>query len=75
MAYSYERQMLGKLDELGRLYVREGCRRKHLLSGGDPESHMTEMKRLWNKIPARSKPKWITWEEILDLERKKLAGR
>uniref|UniRef100_A0AB33J1D5 Large polyvalent protein-associated domain-containing protein n=1 Tax=Prevotella sp. GTC17254 TaxID=3236794 RepID=A0AB33J1D5_9BACT len=31
---------------------------------------VSEMKRLWSKIPEDIKPQWCTWEEILELSRK-----
>ncbi len=70
-----ERQQLGKLNELGHLYVREGCKYNRYLTRGTPESHIAEMKRLWEKISEYYENYHVTWEDILNLERKLLAER
>ncbi|MEG1894666.1 MAG: LPD11 domain-containing protein [Oscillospiraceae bacterium] len=36
----------------------------------DVDAHFAEMKRLWNLFPEKSKPEWLTWEQILDYEKK-----
>lgn len=38
--------------------------------GDSIESHMAEMKRLWDRIPEDIKPEWCTAQEIDELERK-----
>lgn len=37
------------------------------------EEHIAEMKRLYNSFVEDKKPKWLTWEQILDYE-KELVG-
>lgn len=34
------------------------------------ESHIIEMKRLWNVFPESGKPDWLTYEQILEYETK-----
>ena len=36
----------------------------------DIASVITEMKLLWEKLPEDGKPEWLTWEQILEYERR-----
>ncbi len=42
---------------------------KHLWAGS-VSGQISEMKRLWNELPKRGKPKWLSMEGILDWETK-----
>ena len=41
----------------------------HLWAGNIP-GQIAEMKKIWRKFPEEGKPEWLTWEDILDYERK-----
>ncbi|MBR1735518.1 MAG: hypothetical protein IJ736_00680 [Firmicutes bacterium] len=40
---------------------------KYLWGGQDVESHISEMKRIYNRLPI--KPKWLTMEQIEEFEK------
>ncbi len=42
---------------------------KHLWAGS-VSGQISEMKRLWNELPKRKKPEWLSMEGILDWETK-----
>ena len=48
------------------------CRYKdpNIIWGGNVADHIAKMKELWNAIPEVVKPQWISWEQILDYEKK-----
>lgn len=73
--FSFSYMMLDKLRESCGGFLSSGdCRYKRFdcLCGKTIESHIKEMKELWQKFPEDLKPKWCTWEDILDYEKKML---
>lgn len=66
--YSFEYQMLSRLQSDCEYYLGFGGRSEKVLWAGDVDGHIEEMKRLWNKLP--EKPEWLSMEEILDYENK-----
>lgn len=42
----------------------------HCLWAGDENEQIENMKALWNSFPQKDKPEWLTWEQILEYERK-----
>ena len=40
------------------------------LCAGSVEQQIEEMKAIWNSFPDEDKPEWLTWEEILEFEKK-----
>lgn len=78
--FQFEYMMLSRLKEDAAAYFGSGneeedkwdCRyhNEHNIWGKDIESHIAKMKELWQKIPSDIKPKWCTWEQILEYERK-----
>lgn len=40
------------------------------LCTGNVEQQIEEMKAIWNSFPDEDKPEWLTWEEILEFEKK-----
>lgn len=49
-------------------YLSHG-RPKGRLHKGSPEEQIAAMKQLWMDYPAKDKPTWLTWEQILEYER------
>lgn len=43
-------------------------RNEHFIWGRSIKSLVSEMKELWQQIPADIKPEWLTWEQILSYE-------
>ena len=47
----------------------------HLWAGNDNEKGQIEfMKAIWNSFPEDGKPKWLTYEQILEFEEKMVLG-
>ena len=47
----------------------------HLWAGNDNEKEQIEsMKAIWNSFPEGEKPKWLTYEQILEFEEKMVCG-
>ena len=60
--------MLSRLRSDCDYYLGYGKRRESVLWADNVDSHIKEMKRLWNVLVV--KPEWLSMEEILDYERK-----
>lgn len=82
--FRFEYSMLSRLKDeceafVGKTGIEEedkfDCRYHniHNIWGTTIKSHISEMKRLWNKIPDEIKPEWCTEEDISQLERKAMA--
>jgi hypothetical protein len=74
--FSFEFMMLSRLksDCIG--FLSPGDCRFHWeegIWGKNVKEHIVKMKELWNKIPEDIKPEWLSWEDILDFERKMSA--
>lgn len=41
----------------------------HLWAGG-VQNQIENMKAIWNTFPEEDKPEWLTWEDILEYEKR-----
>ena len=62
--------MLGRLQEDCNYYLRNGNGDENRLWADNVEAQIAEMKKIWKKFPQGEKPEWLTWEEILEYEKK-----
>lgn len=51
-------------------YIRMGSDNPNHLWAGNEQSQIENMKALWNSFPEEDKPEWLTWDELLEYERK-----
>ena len=51
-------------------YLGYGNRNDNNLWGGTPQEHIECMKKRWLEFAENEKPQWLTWEQILEYERK-----
>ena len=70
--YEFEYMLLDRMRMNCDYYLGYGRKAASIL-GGDPQGHIKEMKELWEKFPEDGKPQWLTWEDILDYEKKILS--
>lgn len=70
--YSFDYQMLGRLQSDCDYYLGHGNRSERNLWAGSVDDQIKEMKRLWNKVPI--KPEWLSMEDILEYEKKMNVG-
>lgn len=56
-------------------YLGYGKRSPHCLWAGNEAEQIAVMKRLWNSFSEGGKPEWLTWEQILDFEKKMCGDR
>ena len=66
--FSY--MMLSRLQSDCNYYLGNGGGHKKHLWAGDEQDHIDVMKGIWNSFADNKKPEWLTWEELLDFERK-----
>ena len=67
-AFRYDYMMLSRMQTDCNYYKsKEHFNRAHASTW---EQYIEEMKRLWKKFPEDLKPEWISWEEILEYEKK-----
>lgn len=66
--HQFEYKLLARMKADCEYFVGYGRRSTHVLWGKDVSIHITSMKKLWNKFPNDAKPKWLSWEQILDYE-------
>ncbi|WP_342436740.1 LPD11 domain-containing protein [Paenibacillus sp. FSL L8-0436] len=53
-------------------YLNYGNRNSDALWSNDEKEHIENMKKLHNSFDGNDKPEWLTWEQILDYERRML---
>lgn len=53
-------------------YLNHGNRSSKVLWSQDEKQHIENMKDLYNSFGENDKPEWLTWEQILDYERRML---
>lgn len=68
--YKFDYMMLSRMQMDCKYYDKNSFGRAH---ASTPEQYIAEMKRLWNKFPEDLKPEWISWEDILEYEKKLCA--
>ena len=62
--------MLDRLKQDCNYYLRIDVGSPYVLWGGDEKNHIENMKALWNTFPEGETPEWLTWDDILEFERK-----
>ena len=62
--------MLDRLRQDCEYYIRIKAGSPCVLWGNDERNHIENMKALWNTFPEGDTPEWLTWEDILEFERK-----
>ena len=71
----FQYMMLDRLRIDCDYYLGYGHRRSTVLCYGDPKEHIEAMKELWNGFSEDEKPEWLTWEQLLDYEKKMCDGQ
>lgn len=62
--------LLSRMKQDCDYYLGYGNRSTNHLWAGDEELQIACMKTLWNSFPDEDKPEWLTWEELLEYERR-----
>jgi antirestriction protein len=62
--------MLGRLIADNDYYLGYGNRSERNLWAGNVDDQISEMKKLWNQLPADGKPEWLSMQDILNYEEK-----
>ncbi|WP_061596964.1 LPD11 domain-containing protein [Streptococcus gordonii] len=68
--FHFDYMMLGRLQEDCNYYLGNGNGDENRLWADNVEAQIAEMKKIWKKFPQGEKPEWLTWEEILEYEKK-----
>jgi len=68
--YTFRYQMLSRLKSDCDYYLGNGNRNTKVLWAGNETEQIIVMKQLWNSFSHTEKPEWLTWNEILDYEKK-----
>lgn len=62
--------MLDRLRQDCKYYLGYGNRNPGNLWASDEKSQIENMKAIWNTFPKEDTPEWLTWDDILEFERK-----
>lgn len=62
--------MLSRLQQDCNYFLGYGNRNEKQLWAGNIPDHINEMKKIHNSFTADEKPDWLSYDEILELERK-----
>ena len=62
--------MLDRLRQDCEYYLGYGNRNPDNLWAGDVTSQIENMKALWDTFSKENSPEWLTWDDILEFERK-----
>ena len=65
-------QLLSRMQQDCDYYLNTSKSEKHLWAGNTTDQIAT-MKAIWNSFSNDEKPEWLTWEEIVEFERKFLT--
>lgn len=68
--YRFNYMMLGRLRSDCDYYLGNGNRSKSRLWAGSVKEQIEKMKELHNSFPDGQKPEWLTYEDILDYEKR-----
>ena len=66
--------MLDRLRQDCNYYLGYGNRNPNSLWAGDEKAQIENMKALWNTFPKEDTPEWLTWDDILEFEKKMIKG-
>ena len=70
---NFRYQLLDRMQEDCNYYL-EVSRSNNNLWAGNTTEQIEIMKAIWNSFSNDEKPEWITWEDILEFERKFLTS-
>lgn len=62
--------MLDRLRQDCKYYLRINATTPNVLWAEDEKTQIENMKALWNTFPEGETPEWLTWDDILEFERK-----
>jgi hypothetical protein len=68
--YKFNYMMLSRSKGDCEYYLGHGNRNKRILRDGNVKEHIDGMKELYNSFPEGKKPEWLTFEDILDYEKR-----
>lgn len=68
--YRFNYMMLSRLKSDCEFFLGFGGRNKRRLSGESVEAHIERMKELHNSFPEDQKPEWLTYEAIIEYEKR-----
>ena len=68
----YNYMMLGRLQRDCEYYLGYVNRNTKYLWAENEQEHINEMKRLYNSFSDENKPEWLTWDQILNYEKRML---
>lgn len=68
--HRFNYMMLDRLRSDCDYYLGYGNRNKSRLCGGSVKEHIERMKEIHNSFPEGQKPEWLTYEGILDYEKR-----
>jgi hypothetical protein len=68
--YKFNYMLLGRLQSDCEYYLGFGGRSESSLWAGNVTGQIEKMKELWNSFPEGHKPEWLTYEGILDYEKR-----
>ena len=71
----FQYMMLDRLRSDCDYYLGYGHRYPGNRCDRDPKKHIEAMKELWNGFSEDEKPEWLTWEQLLDYEKKMCGGQ
>ena len=66
--------MLDRLRQDCTYFLGYGGRNSNSLWAGNVPDQIQTMKDIWNTFAKEDTPEWLTWDDILELERKMLEG-
>ena len=62
--------MLDRLRQDCDYYLNYADRSANVLWSKDEKSQIANMKAIWNTFPEKDTPEWLTWEQILEYEKR-----
>ena len=66
--------MLDRLRQDCEYYIRNNFTSGNTLWAGNAKAQIENMKALWNTFAKEDTPEWLTWDDILEFERKMVKG-
>lgn len=66
----YRYMLLDRMRQDCEYYIRNNFTSGNTLCEGNERDQIDVMKAIWNSFPKEDKPEWLTWEDILEFERK-----
>ena len=63
-------QLLDRMRQDCEYYIRNDFKTGNCLWAGDQKRQIEIMKFIWSSFSDNDKPEWLSWEEILEFEKK-----